>query len=81
MPVTIKVLMNGPYRVEIEGADLASELKLVDHEGNPIPMPGPRFSLCRCGASAKKPFCDRTHTQIGFQGAEQAQRDFDATQR
>ncbi|MDQ3697562.1 MAG: CDGSH iron-sulfur domain-containing protein, partial [Gemmatimonadota bacterium] len=32
-------------------------LALVDHEGNPVAMPGPRFSLCRCGASTKKPFC------------------------
>jgi CDGSH-type Zn-finger protein len=73
--ITIKVLKDGPYRVELEeGAELA----LVDHEGTPIPMPGPRFSLCRCGASARKPFCDRTHTTIGFKGAEQARREFDA---
>ncbi len=75
--VTMKVLLDGPYRVELEeGAELA----LVDHEGTAIPMPGPRFSLCRCGASARKPFCDRTHTQIGFKAARQAQQEFDAGQ-
>ena len=73
MPVRITVRKDGPYRVEIEGD--AAQLALVDHEGNPIPVPGPRFSLCRCGASSKKPFCDATHSRIGFQAAERAVRE------
>ena len=72
--VTIKVLKDGPYRVE-------GELTLLDADGNQIPVPGPRFSLCRCGASSRKPFCDGTHSKIGFRGAEQAAREFDATNK
>jgi CDGSH-type Zn-finger protein len=75
--LTITVRKDGPYRVEL--AD-GTELAFVDHEGNAIPIPGARFSLCRCGASSRKPFCDGTHSRIGFRGAEEAARQLDARQ-
>jgi 3-phenylpropionate/trans-cinnamate dioxygenase ferredoxin subunit len=76
MPLRITIKQNGPYRIE---GDL-TELHLFDHEGNPVALPEgkPAISLCRCGASTKKPFCDGTHSKIGFKGAEEARQEFDA---
>jgi len=69
--VKITVKKNGPYRVEApEGA-----IDLVDSEGNKYDLTGkPAFSLCRCGGSVTKPFCDGTHSRIDFQAAEAAVR-------
>jgi len=67
--VKITVKRNGPYRVECpEGA-----ISLTDADGNAYDLTGKTaFSLCRCGGSTNKPFCDGTHSKIGFQGAEAA---------
>ena len=67
--VKITIKKNGPYRVEAaEGT-----VELVDAEGTKYDLTGkPVFSLCRCGGSVTKPFCDGTHSKIGFQGAELA---------
>ena len=39
--------------------------KLRNSSGEQI-QTKPVFALCRCGGSAKKPFCDGTHAKIGF---------------
>jgi len=67
MATKISIRPNGPYLVE-------GELELVDVNGNTVDTSGrgPRFALCRCGASVTKPFCDGTHSKIGFQAAEAA---------
>ena len=62
----ITVRENGPYRVE-------GDIPLFDHLGNHIQPPKPGgYSLCRCGSSANKPFCDGTHSRIGFIGTRAA---------
>jgi CDGSH-type Zn-finger protein len=77
-PVTITVRENGPFVVA--GDDMA-RVRLVDHQGNEIPTAGRKaISLCRCGASTKKPFCDGTHSKVGFRGAEAARVAYDAGQ-
>jgi CDGSH-type Zn-finger protein len=70
----ITVRPNGPLRVEApEGA-----IELVDANGTPYDLTGKTaFSLCRCGGSVNKPFCDGTHSRIGFQGAELAVKEAD----
>lgn len=69
MAVKITVRKNGPYKVEVGDG----EVELVDADGNKFDVTGkPAFALCRCGGSVTKPFCDGTHSKIGFQGAESA---------
>ena len=65
--VSIKVLTNGPYLV-------SGPIALADADGNAIAIPAGRTSvaLCRCGASVTKPFCDGTHSKIGFDAASKA---------
>lgn len=64
--VTIKVRENGPYLV-------TGEFTLTDAAGNRIePPPGKGVALCRCGGSQNKPFCDGTHSRVGFAAAEAA---------
>lgn len=69
MAIKITVRKNGPYVVS---GDL-NELELLDAEGNKYDLGGkPAISLCRCGGSVNKPFCDGTHSRTGFQAAEAA---------
>jgi CDGSH-type Zn-finger protein len=40
----------------------------IDHrQGPPVPTVD-RMALCRCGASADKPYCDGSHARVGFRG-------------
>lgn len=60
MAITITIRDNGPLLID-------GEFRLVDAAGNEIPVA--KRALCRCGGSTMKPFCDGTHSRIGFQGA------------
>jgi CDGSH-type Zn-finger protein len=68
--VVIKVRENGPYRV-------TGPVKVIDVDGNEYDLSekGEVVALCRCGGSTTKPFCDGTHSKIGFQAAERAVRE------
>ena len=57
---TITIRNNGSIRVE-------GEFVLLDQEGRPFDLAGrASISLCRCGQSANKPFCDGTHKSCAF---------------
>ena len=56
--VKIQVKKNGSVRV-------TGTVDFVDAEGNVI-VTKTDFSLCRCGASKEKPFCDGSHRDAGF---------------
>jgi CDGSH-type Zn-finger protein len=65
--VTITVRKNGSLRVD----DPNSVVEMVDADGNKYDLTGKTaFSLCRCGGSANRPFCDGTHNKIGFQAQD-----------
>ena len=63
---TIRLRQNGPYVIDSE------DVRVVDWNGMEYPVERQPIALCRCGASTKKPFCDGTHSKIGFQAAETA---------
>lgn len=73
-PITIKVIKDGPLL--ISGDEMAN-VTVVNADGVVLEPRGKNLKLCRCGASSTKPFCDGTHSKIGFKGAEEAAREFD----
>ena len=70
----ITVLDNGPYLVK-------GPVVVVDAEGNRFPAERKTIALCRCGGSTTKPFCDGTHSKVGFRAAERAVREEEEQER
>jgi CDGSH-type Zn-finger protein len=61
------VMNNGPIRLE------GDDLQILDPMGVAYGLGGRTgVSLCRCGHSSNKPFCDGSHSHHGFQDAPQA---------
>ena len=72
--VKITVRPNGPLRVE-------GTVRLLDANGGEWDLTGkPAFSLCRCGYSANKPFCDGAHAKFGFESVVTAPAKVEAPQ-
>jgi CDGSH-type Zn-finger protein len=63
---TIKLRPNGPYLVE------GDDVTVVDWNGKAYQVARRPIALCRCGASTTKPFCDGSHSRVGFAAAEAA---------
>jgi CDGSH-type Zn-finger protein len=64
--VKITVNKNGSLRIE-------GEFTIYDAEGNAFDLAGrTSISLCRCGQSGDKPFCDGTHRQVEFKSEVKA---------
>jgi CDGSH-type Zn-finger protein len=67
MATKITVNNHGPIRVEGE------DFTIYDVDGKAFDIAGRTvISLCRCGMSANKPFCDGSHARGGFQSVVEA---------
>jgi len=63
MPTKITAINHGPLRIE-------GDFAICDMQGAEFGLAGRTvISLCRCGQSANKPFCDGAHGRTGFQDA------------
>lgn len=63
--VRIKALKNGPFEVK-------GRISLVDANRADFTLAEDPIYLCRCGQSSNKPFCDGTHSKVGFAADEPA---------
>jgi uncharacterized Fe-S cluster protein YjdI/CDGSH-type Zn-finger protein len=61
---TIVAAQDGPLLVR-------GDVTVVDERGTIIRR-DTRMALCRCGHSARKPFCDNSHRRVGFRTAAPA---------
>ena len=74
----IEVTQDGPYFVEgnilIKKMTIISDSKVYSNEWEEGPSfaQDEMYSLCRCGESGNKPFCDGSHKVVGFDGTETA---------
>ena len=66
MPTNIQVTTNGPFRV-------SGDFQLTDASGTAFGLGGrTTVSLCRCGQSKNRPFCDGAHNMAAFKSDDKA---------
>ena len=70
--ISLQLKRNGPLYVR--GA------ARVEREDGSVILEDYRVALCRCGATANAPFCDGSHTRVGFRDAASAPADPSAIQ-
>jgi len=80
-PRKVVVMKNGSYHV-FGDLPLVHKTQIVSEYGEPLTWKKDKeyeikkkegcefYSLCRCGHSQNRPFCDSTHREIGFDGTE-----------
>ena len=67
-PTVIVCNANGPLRI-------TGNIIIKDAEGRDFDLSGrTTISLCRCGFSDNKPFCDGSHGRKGFQSVVEARK-------
>jgi len=60
--MSAKIVIGNNGSIKVEG-----EFEIYDQSGNKYDLAGrQKVSLCRCGHSARKPFCDSSHRAAGF---------------
>jgi len=57
---------------DVVGEGLRADVRVIDWNGAEYAIDRRPIALCRCGASTRKPFCDGTHSKIGFAAGEAA---------
>lgn len=77
----VTITKNGPYLVSGK-LPLRKEIILADKKGESVAWgkgnefpEKENYTLCRCGRSKGKPYCDGTHAKIEFDGTETASRE------
>jgi CDGSH-type Zn-finger protein len=63
-----RITVNTDGSIRVEG-----DFAICDPQGNEFGLAGrTAISLCRCGHSQNKPFCDGAHKRVGFNDTVQA---------
>ena len=66
---SIRPQVNGPLMVE-------GDVEVFSADGTLIRKSTRKMSLCRCGQSKTKPFCDSSHNNSGFSGTVEVSADY-----